>query len=158
MKTAQEMARFATCTFAIAAVIGVSGCANSYSQQSRDGEYSHRRESHAQATVYGSIESIQLIQANRQSSGAGAVVGAVIGGLLGNQVGAGNGRTAATVAGAVGGAVVGNQIERQSDQRDFYEIVVRLDDGGYQTVQQDSAIDLRSGDRVHIQYGRVYRY
>ena len=97
---------------------------------------------------------------NSGSSGAGAVIGGVVGGLLGNQVGGGNGKTAATVAGVVGGAVVGNQIEKtnKTQARDMYQISVRLDNGAYQTVVQDSASDLRVGNRARIENGRVYRY
>lgn len=157
MKSNQAMA-----TLAIAATIVISGCANSNPQQTESGPYSYQRSSQAYSNSYGSIESIQVIQVgnNQRTSGAGVVAGAVIGGLLGNQIGGGSGRDVATVAGAVGGAVIGNQIEKsgQSNVRDAYQIVVRLDDGGYQTVEQDNVNDLRIGDRVHVQDGRVYRY
>jgi outer membrane lipoprotein SlyB len=80
------------------------------------------------------------------------VVGGVIGGLLGNQVGGGNGQTVATVAGAVGGAVVGNQIEQrnQAPAHDSYQIGVRLDNGSYQSIAQESLNDLQIGSRARI--------
>jgi outer membrane lipoprotein SlyB len=112
------------------------------------------------AAGYGRIESIEYVRggATGSTSGAGAVVGGLVGGLLGNQVGGGTGRTAATVAGAVGGAVVGNSLERNRQVGDVYQIGVRLDNGAYVTVMQDSVADLRIGNRVTIQNNRVYRY
>jgi outer membrane lipoprotein SlyB len=93
------------------------------------------------------------------TSGAGAVAGGLVGALVGNQIGSGGGRTAATAAGAIGGAVVGNQIEsKRNAPHDLYQISIRLDNGDYRTVNQDSAYDLRVGSRVRMVDGRVYRY
>src|SRR5476651_663803 len=111
------------------------------------------------AATYGTIDSIQIIKVDTPNSGAGAVTGGLVGALLGNQIGSGNGRAAATVAGAVGGAVVGNNVESSRNQpRDIYRISVRMDNGEYRTVDQDSVYDLRNGNRVHLVDGRVYRY
>ncbi|WP_292932119.1 glycine zipper 2TM domain-containing protein [Noviherbaspirillum sp.] len=111
---------------------------------------------------YGMIDSIQLLQGgatgNVGNVGVGAVVGGVVGGLLGNQVGGGRGRKAATVAGVVGGAMIGNEIERNSQGRDAYQIGVRLDNGTHQTITQESAADLQIGTRVRVENNRVYRY
>ncbi len=109
---------------------------------------------------YGTIDSIQVVRAPGQTSGAGAVIGGLVGALAGNQVGSGTGRTAATVAGAVGGAAIGNKVEsnRAQNGQDQYQISVRLDNGDYRTVTQDSVYDLRVGNRVRIVDGRVYRY
>lgn len=109
---------------------------------------------------YGVVESIQLGQpAATQGSGAGAIIGGVVGGLLGNQVGKGSGRKVATVAGVVGGALAGNEIEkRNGTQRNQYLIGVRLDNGGYQTLAQDSIGDLQIGSRVRVDNNTVYRY
>jgi outer membrane lipoprotein SlyB len=91
--------------------------------------------------------------------GAGAVVGGVVGGVLGNQVGQGTGRTAATAAGVVGGALVGNEIQKSNQRvREAYQINVRLDNGSYLSVVQDSVSDLRVGNRVRVENNRVYRY
>lgn len=109
---------------------------------------------------YGTIESIQVVRAPGHTSGAGAVVGGLVGALAGNQVGSGNGRTAATVAGGVAGAAIGNSVEanRSANGMDAYQINVRLDNGEYRSVTQDSVYDLRVGNRVRIVDGRVYRY
>lgn len=107
---------------------------------------------------YGTVESIQLVQGTATGGvGVGAVVGGVVGGLLGNQVGGGRGKKAATVAGVVGGAMIGNEIERNSQGRDTYQIGVRLDNGARQSITQDSVADLRVGSRVRLENNRVYR-
>lgn len=107
---------------------------------------------------YGVVDSIQTVPGGNGTSGAGAAVGGVVGGLLGNQVGGGSGRTAATVAGAVGGALAGNEIEKNRSARgETYQLGIRMNNGGYQTIRQDSLGDLRVGDRVRIENGRAYR-
>ena len=45
-----------------------------------------------------------------------------------------------------------------ADGQQMYAINVRLDNGEYRTVVQDSVVDLRTGNRVRIVDGRVYRY
>lgn len=105
----------------------------------------------------GVIEAIDVAHENSSGVG-GTLIGGAVGGLLGNQIGSGSGRTAATVAGAVGGAVVGNQVQKNHGGREVYNIRVRMNDGSTQTFTQDSAGDLRIGDRVRLDGGRVYRY
>lgn len=113
----------------------------------------------AQSYSYGTIDSIRVGQPAAPGSGTGAIVGGLVGGLLGNQVGGGHGRTAATIAGVIGGAMVGDQIEQRNAQtRDAYQIGVRLDDGGYRTVTQDSVAGLQVGSRVRVENEHVYRY
>ena len=104
---------------------------------------------------YGTVESIE--QVDRDNVGIlGTISGAVIGGLLGHQVGSGRGQTAATIAGAAGGAYAGREIERRTrTSGDVYKIYVRMDDGTYQAVAQDSSTPLRRGDRVRVQNGVV---
>jgi outer membrane lipoprotein SlyB len=141
-------------TFAAAILAGaavLSGCASNQQPQ-QIGYISN------DSSTYGTIESIQIMQA-RNSSGVGAVTGGLIGGLLGNQVGSGSGRTAATVAGAVGGAVVGNNVENNRNAgKEEYQISVRMDNGDTRIIQQDSVYDLRVGNRVRLIDGRLYRY
>lgn len=113
----------------------------------------------AYSSAYGTVDSIQVVQTSSgNGSGLGTVAGGVVGGALGNQVGEGRGRTAATVAGAIGGAMVGNQMERNATGHQLYQIGVRLDNGSYQTIQQDAIGDLQVGSRVRIENGRAYRY
>jgi outer membrane lipoprotein SlyB len=141
----------------IASTAVLSGCASTSSQPYDNGGYNG---SSSASIGYGTIDSIQVTRGPGQTSGAGAAVGGVLGALVGNQVGSGSGRTAATVAGAVGGAVVGNSVEanRNANGQDMYQIGIRLDNGDYRTIVQDSVYDLRVGNRVRLVDGRVYRY
>ncbi|MDC8760063.1 glycine zipper 2TM domain-containing protein [Janthinobacterium fluminis] len=137
----------------LAASAALTGCAGTAPQQ---GVYPA---SQPDSAAYGTIDSIQLTRVNPNASGTGAIAGGVVGALLGNQIGSGTGRSAATLAGALGGALAGNEIEKNRAQaRDAYQISVRLDNGDYRTVVQDSAAELRVGQRVRVVDGRVYRY
>jgi outer membrane lipoprotein SlyB len=147
---------------ATSAILG--GCASNSSQPYgndayRDGYNTSYRDS--AAAGYGTIESIQVTNGEARTSGAGAIVGGLVGALAGNQVGSGGGRTAATVAGGVAGAAIGNNVERNrnaGDGQQMYAVNIRLDNGEYRTIVQDSVYDLRVGNRVRVVDGRVYRY
>ncbi len=142
-------------TAVLAGTALLAGCANTATTPAPI-TYSAPR---ADASTYGTIDSIQVVQTQPGTSGAGAVTGGLVGALLGNQIGSGNGRTAATVAGAVGGAVVGNNVEQSRNApHDSYQISVRMDNGDYRIVNQDSISDLRVGNRVRLVDGRLYRY
>lgn len=147
------MKRSTTLAAAILAGCAVlSGCASN--NQPQQVGYTNQ-----DSATYGTIDSIQVVQTKAGTSGGGAVAGGLVGALLGNQVGSGSGRTAATVAGAVGGAVVGNKVEESRNQPgQQYQINVRMDNGDYRAVNQDSVYDLRVGNRVRLVDGRLYRY
>jgi outer membrane lipoprotein SlyB len=92
------------------------------------------------------------------STGIGTVLGGIAGGVLGHQVGSGRGNTAATIAGAAGGAYAGHEIQEHRNERatgDMYDVTVRFDDGREDTIRQDRSNDLRVGDRVRVDHGRV---
>ncbi len=115
--------------------------------------------------VYGVVHSIELVQQENaggdNSIGLGTIAGAVIGGVVGNQIGAGRGNTAATVAGVAGGAYVGHALEKENRQRqkvDAYKITVRMEDGSYQELMQNTDGNLRVGDRVRYENGNLQRY
>lgn len=114
------------------------------------------------SSAYGVVEAIDSIPTESGGSGigVGTVIGGVVGGVLGHQVGGGTGKTVATAAGAVGGAVVGHEIEkrRASGASSTYLVRIRLDDGGYKSIEQAKIGDMRVGDRVRIENGRVIRY
>src|SRR3990167_988586 len=142
-----------------AALIG--GCTSGPRYQTTSiGESSY--DARVYAAEYGVVDSIQLVRGGTAggTTGVGAVAGGVVGGLIGNEIGSGSGRTAATIAGAVGGAAVGNEGERQNRarERDLYQIGIRLQNGGYLTVTQDTPADLRVGDRVRVENGQARRY
>lgn len=103
----------------------------------------------------GVIESIQIINDVKETSGIGLVGGAVVGGLLGNQVGGGRGKDVATVAGAVGGAVAGNAIEKQSGSTRHYEITVRFDDGSSRVFNEANPPAWQPGDHVRVIDGAI---
>ena len=153
----------ATLMIASAALLG--GCASTSSDPyaTNTGNYPAYGQPGYGSTAamgYGTIDSIQITRGQSNTSGTGAVVGGLVGALVGNQVGSGSGRTAATVAGAVGGAALGNKVEgdRNASGRDMYQINIRMDNGEYRSVVQDSVYDLRIGNRVRIVDGRAYRY
>ena len=145
----------------IAAGAILSGCASNqpYYGNGSDG-YRGYGDTASVSAGYGTIESIQVTNTEARTSGGGALLGGVVGALAGNQVGSGSGRTAATVAGGVAGAAIGNNVERNrnADGQQMYAVNVRLDNGEYRTVVQDSVYDLRVGNRVRVVDGHVYRY
>lgn len=104
---------------------------------------------------FGTVESVERV--DRANVGIlGTIGGAVVGGLLGSQIGGGSGQTAATIAGAAGGAYAGREVEKRTrGGSDVYKIYIRMDDGSYQAVAQDTAPVFRQGDRVRIQNGIV---
>lgn len=150
---------------AVAAASAIlAGCASTnpapYNSGYNNGYSSNYNNPRPDYTSYGTVESIQVVQASAGTSGAGAVVGGLVGALAGNQIGSGGGRTAATVAGGVAGAAIGNSVERNRNAGagQLFQINVRLDNGEYRTITQDSVYDLSVGDRVRVVDGRAYRY
>lgn len=107
----------------------------------------------------GIVDSIQVMQVRNEGSGGGALAGGVVGGVLGNQVGKGGGRAVATAAGLIGGALLGNQIERNaSPPQQYYQVNIRLDRGGYQSINLANPNGLQVGERVRIENNQIYRY
>jgi outer membrane lipoprotein SlyB len=144
----------------VASTAVLSGCATTTSTPYNNG-YSQPGYNTNVSSGYGTIDSIQVVRGSGGTSGGGAVVGGLVGALVGNQVGSGSGRTAATVAGAVGGAAIGNSVEanrNNNNGQDMYQLNIRMDNGEYRSITQDSVYDLRVGNRVRMVDGRVYRY
>jgi outer membrane lipoprotein SlyB len=108
-------------------------------------------------TYYGTIESIQVThQGDSNPINVGTVVGGIAGAVIGYQFGGGVGKGLATAGGALGGALVGNAIQKSQD-KDRYQIVVRLDNGGTLSVSEVDQGELRVGDHVRVTNNRVYR-
>jgi outer membrane lipoprotein SlyB len=116
---------------------------------------------------WGYVEAVEVVPGETHSTGiggtgigVGAIGGAIAGGVLGNQVGHGTGRAAATVGGAVVGGIVGNEVEKRvsprTDTPTLYRFRVRMEDGSYQTFTQETHENIRPGDRVRIDNGRVW--
>jgi outer membrane lipoprotein SlyB len=144
----------------VAASAILSGCASN-PQPYNSGYSNGYSNGYNTAQGYGTIESIQVVQGSGGTSGGGAIIGGLVGALAGNQVGSGGGRTAATVAGGVAGAAIGNNVERNrnaNNGQQVYQINVRMDNGDYRQITQDSVYDLNVGNRVRLVDGRAYRY
>lgn len=156
-----------TCTIAAAALLALSACGTQpnqpvYQSGTTQGSYPANTSGNTTDARYGVVQSMDLVQQESRSGiGAGAIVGAVVGGVLGNQVGGGSGKTAATVLGAAGGAYAGNEIQKSNQQAQTAQAIrlnVRFREGDYVTVTQESAADIRVGDRVVVQNGVARRY
>ncbi len=115
---------------------------------------------------YGRVEAIDVVQDGTASNTGtrqivGAVIGGVAGGAVGSQIGSGRGQTAATVIGAVGGAVAGNEVAKRTGTTthdEDYNVRVRMDNGGYQTIRMENPPGLSVGERVSVYQNAVYRY
>lgn len=105
----------------------------------------------------GVVSSVDVIQEAGEGSGLGAVAGAVGGGLLGNQFGGGNGKKIATVAGVLGGGLAGHQIEKQVKKTTRYDILVKMETGGYRTFTEAIDPGLVSGDKVRVEDGKLIK-
>ena len=164
--------RRATGAIALVAVCGLTACvtqpqqpyqqpypAPGYQNQGYNNQGYNNQNNAPYGTEYGRVVNIQALQAQNNTSGAGAVLGAVVGGVLGNQVGKGSGRVAATALGAVGGAVVGNMVEgsNSSSQAQGYRISIQLDQGGSRAYDVSTPGDIRVGDRVRLNNGQISR-
>jgi outer membrane lipoprotein SlyB len=150
-----------------AAALGIAGCTTPPAQNTGYPNPSYPNASYPAApdyrtSGYGYVEAVEVVAGEPRSSGPGigALGGAIAGGVLGNQVGHGSGRTAATVGGAIAGGVIGNQVEKHmkgpAQATTMYRFRVRMDDGSYQSYTQDQHDNIRVGDRVRIDNGRVW--
>jgi len=72
-----------------------------------------------------------------------------------SQVGKGRGTTVAEVAGAAGGAYAGHEIEKRMKATKHYEVVVRLENGGSQTISYATQPAFAVGARVKVDGGTL---
>lgn len=131
----------------------LSGCADYGSQPYQSQPYAN--------SGTGVVDRIEVIRKGDSSNVAGTVIGGIVGGLIGHQIqiGGGSGQTAATIIGVAGGAAAGYEVARRSrGANETFRVSVRMDNGAYQSIVQDAITDLRSGGRIRVQDGRVYRY
>lgn len=105
----------------------------------------------------GTIVDVDYIRYDRDRGAQGAVAGAIIGGLLGNQVGSGSGRDAATVAGAIAGGLIGRKVDRKDrgEGERGLRLNIRMDRGGYRTIEVHGDPRLYKGDRVRVHGDRI---
>ncbi|MBC7502890.1 MAG: glycine zipper 2TM domain-containing protein [Herminiimonas sp.] len=105
----------------------------------------------------GTVETVNVVDVKGDGSYLGTVGGGLVGALLGNQVGSGNGRTAATIAGALGGAYAGKKVEENTGRNSHFEVLVRLQNGGTQTLSFANDPGYRVGEKVRIVDGQLNR-
>ena len=105
----------------------------------------------------GSVVDVKFIKKQGESSGGGMVLGGIVGGVLGHQVGSGRGNTAATVAGAAGGAYVGNEVEKNKNAKEYWQVSVKTDGGATRYFNFDKEPSYRAGDKVKIVDKRLTR-
>jgi outer membrane lipoprotein SlyB len=105
----------------------------------------------------GTVTSVKVIEKDGEGGATGLIAGGVAGALLGNQVGRGNGRKLATVAGAAGGAYAGKTIEGKMNKVKEWHVGVHYENGNNGTVVLKQDPNLRNGDHVKRQNGRLDR-
>ena len=106
----------------------------------------------------GVVDRIEVIKKGDSNNIAGTIIGGIAGGLIGPQIGGGSGQTAATIVGSVGGAVAGNQVQQRTrGANETFRVTVRYENGATENIRQDDISDMRTGDRVRVDGGRVYR-
>ena len=103
----------------------------------------------------GVVESINVVEVKGEGSYLGKIAGGVVGAMIGSQIGQGRGTTAAEIAGAVGGAVAGNEIEKRVKKTTHYDVIVRLQGGGAQSISYAKMPALKVGDKVRVENGTL---
>jgi outer membrane lipoprotein SlyB len=103
----------------------------------------------------GVVEAINLVEVKGEGTYLGKIAGGVAGVLLGSQFGDGGSRTVAQVAGGAGGAYVGNEIEKHVKSTKHYEVLVRLENGGAQTVTYATQPAFAVGAKVKVANGTL---
>lgn len=103
----------------------------------------------------GTVQSVREVAQPGEHTALGPIAGGVAGAVIGSQFGHGTGKKILTVLGAAGGAYAGREIEKQARGTQRWEIDVRLDNGGQQTLLSEVAPRFNAGDRVRIVEGRL---
>lgn len=103
----------------------------------------------------GVVEMIDVVEVAGEGSYLGKIAGGVVGAVIGSQIGSGRGTTAAEIAGAVGGAVAGNEIEKRVKKSKHYDVFVRLQGGGSQTISYAAQPAFKVGDKVRVENGTL---
>ena len=118
--------------------------------------------------VTGGVTREQAQNFGGQVAEVGAVAGGAAGGFaLGGPGGAAAGAAAGEIANrtgassavgrAVGGAVLGNQVEKNNKTARSYDVRVRMEDNTFSTVRYEVEPNVRVGDKVRVEDGRLVR-
>ena len=157
-----------TLSAALAASLGLAGCASLPPGLQSPGQYSPttyapQAMQQAQQVQVGVILAITpvTVRASGTTSDIGTGLGAAVGGLLGHQIGGGNGKTLATVAGAIAGGIGGGVVTQHLYAQAAIQITVRLSGctvaygGCTEAITQSAAQSqpLHVGQRVEIVQG-----
>ena len=140
---------FVTGTLALAAALGVSGCAST----SSGSVYDARQARQEQTVRLGVVESVRHVTIEGTRSPVGAVAGGAVGGVAGSNVGGGRGSTIGTILGAVAGGVAGSLLEERVTRKDGLEITVKLENGELRAITQDAEEVFKPGERVRLLSG-----
>lgn len=119
------------------------------------GTQPRQRQAKRQCATCGVVEAINLVEVKGEGSYLGKIAGGVAGVLLGSQIGDGNTKAVAQVAGAAGGAYVGNEIEKRVKTVKHYEVLVRLENGGTQTITYAAQPAFAVGAKVKVENGAL---
>lgn len=139
--------RAAVAVMALAAVLGVTGCASGLG----GGTYSRGETRRTMVVQYGTVEAVRPVQLEGTKTPIGPGAGAVVGGIAGSGVGGGRGQGIATVLGAVAGGLAGAAVEEGSTRKPGIEVTVRLENGQVlAVVQEDDGAIFRPGERVRV--------
>ena len=103
----------------------------------------------------GVVESVNAVQQKGEGGMVGMIGGGVAGALVGSQIGRGRGKTVAELAVAAGGALLGNEIEKKVHTTTHYDVVVRMDGGGSQTVSYAAQPGFSAGSHVRVENGTL---
>jgi outer membrane lipoprotein SlyB len=103
----------------------------------------------------GKIENIQQIETAAPPTGMGATIGVALGATIGQMFGHGKARVATTTAGAITGGLAGNSIEGHANKRVYWDVTVRFNKGGSQTISAYEQPSWHVGDRVKLVHGEI---
>jgi outer membrane lipoprotein SlyB len=109
-----------------------------------------------QTVELGTVTSARVVEIEGEKSQLGLIGGGVVGAAAAKPSPGDSGRGGALVqaAGTVAGAVVGQAVEEVATRQTAQEIKVRLDDGRFVVVTQETSGGLfQDGDRVHVLHG-----
>ena len=124
-------------------------------QRVADASPSSRAQTRPVCANCGVVEAVNAVQQKGEGGVVGMVGGGVAGALVGSQIGHGGGKTVAEVAGAAGGAFLGNEIQKKVTSTTHYNVVVRLENGGTQTVSYPTQPAFSVGSRVRVENGTL---
>lgn len=105
-----------------------------------------------QTIMVGTVESVEIVNVDGNSSWIGSTGGSIAGGLLGSTIGSGWGRVATSIIGSVAGSFAGSGAERQLTKGEGLRMAVREDSGSVFTVVTvpENSQTFKVGDKVRV--------